>query len=1141
MFQAFTIATLALFKNYLRMKFKLFLLTILIGFSVKSLAQKDLISLSLNNVSIERTLLEIEKQTEYRFFFEQSGIDLHPKLSIQIKNAGINEVLDKLFKNTPYSYQIVDHHIILSQSKKVANQNLNTDSFRIIKGKVINKNEESIPGVTVMVKNTYNGTITDRNGFYKLEVPIEYDSLTFSYVGMRKQDVALGNSSQLDIILEPEIFGVDEVIIVGYGDQRKSDLTGSISSIEVEGAKKMPVTGIDQALQGRAPGVFVTSTSGSPGGGTSVRIRGIGTVNNNNPLFVIDGVPTDDIRFLNTSDIDNIEILKDASATAIYGNRGANGVILINTKKGKPGRPQIQYDSYFGINEAWKNPSLGNSKQFATLSNLAIKNGIESEGAGAYHYIEDFKNPDSFVGGTNWWKLITEKAPVHNQNLSISGGNEMNKYMMSLSYLSQDGTIKGSEFNRLTFRVNNEYSLSDKISLAFNTNFSQAIRKLILEDDLDGGIVFTAIVLDPITSGDERPIDDPIRVKYGEFSRWYESKYSNKYNPVAQIGRNFNRWDQLRFFGNLLFDYKVTKHLNYHTSFGIDIRQTEINNFYPTYWMDADSRNDINSVKKETGRNKDWVFENMLTFKTLPNKNHSFSAMTGMTMEYGKYETVLASKRNVPNNSDYLRYLSAATTDANIESSVSDYALISYLSRFNYSYRSKYILTASFRADGSSKFAKGEQWGYFPSISGGWRISSEKFFSVLNHNGVFDDLKIRLGWGQVGNQNISDNSFRTIIAGGYENRYIFDKTIYQGYSPLNAGNKHITWETTESTNLGFDFVMFRNKFSGNVDFFNKQTKRMLLELPVPISIGLPSSPWTNAGNVENKGVEIYTNYHDKWKELNFSLSLNFSTYRNKIVSLGGGEPIMGGEQRIGYTTKTMVGHPIGAFFGYVVEGVFQNQKEVDDANALTSGHGYYQDILTRPGDFKFKDLNGDGLITGEDRTFIGSPHPDFIYGINLNAEYHRFDLTIFLQGCHGGDIFNVFKYYTHQNTGYFNAPADMLEKAWHGEGTSNSQFQVSASTANNNTRASSWYIEDGSFLRIKNVQLGYNLPKRFCNKVGISECRIYVGGQNLYTFTRYSGLDPELADLSGNPLNSGIDFAKYPQARTVLGGLNIKF
>jgi TonB-linked SusC/RagA family outer membrane protein len=412
---------------------------------------------------------------------------------------------------------------------------------------------------------------------------------------------------------------------------------------------------------------------------------------------------------------------------------------------------------------------------------------------------------------------------------------------------------------------------------------------------------------------------------------------------------------------------------------------------------------------------------------------------------------------------------------------------------------------------------------------------------LLHANTIFDDLKIRLGWGQVGNQNISDNSFRTIITGGNTNRYIFDNTIYQGYSPSNVGNKTIKWETTESTNLGLDFVMFKNKLSGSIDIFNKKTKNMLLKLPVPISVGLSESPWANAGTVLNKGIEVYTNYHSKWREFNFNFLLNFSTYQNKILSLGGGDPIMGGAQRLGYTTKTMEGHPIGAFFGYVVEGVFQNQKEVDVINALTPDHGYYQDKLTRPGDFKFKDINGDGEITGEDRTFIGSPHPDFTYGINLSAEYRHFDFSIFLQGCQGNDIFNVFKYYTHQNTGYFNAPDDMLEKAWHGEGTSNTQFQVSASTANNNLRASSWYIEDGSFLRIKNVQLGYNLNKKMCRKIKLSECRFYVGGQNLYTFTKYSGLDPELADLSGNPLNSGIDFAKYPQSRTIMGGISIKF
>ena len=1123
------------------MKVKILLAIFIILLSVKAFSQKQNISLNFKEVTLERIILEIEKQSEYRFFFEQSGINLQPKISIQIWDASIKVVLEKLFNNTPYTFQIIDQHIILSQNKAAVPSNLNTESFRTIKGIVTTKNMETIPGATILIKNTTTGTITDRYGHFKIEVPSKYDSLIFSYVGMKRQEVWIGKKLQIDVTLEPEIFGVDEVIVVGYGDQRKSDLTGAITTIEVDGTRKMPVTGFDQALQGRAAGVLVTSTSGSPGGGTSVRIRGIGTVNNNNPLFVIDGIPTDDIRFLNMGDIDNVEILKDASATAIYGNRGANGVILINTKKGKPGSPVITADSYIGISDVWKNPKMGDSKQFATINNLAVSNGIESEGEGAYKYIEEFKNPDSFSSGTNWWKLITRKALVHNQNFSISGGNEMNKYLMSLSYLSQNGTIKGSEFDRVTFRVNNEYKLSDKTTLAFNTNLSHAKRQTIQEDDLDGGIVFTSIVLDPITSGAERPVIDPIRVKYGEFSRWYESIYSNKYNPVAQIGRSLNSWSQLRFFGNLSLNYDFSKYLTYHSTFGIDLRQSDYDNFSPSFWMDSDSKNDINSVSKDLSKNTDWVLENTLTYKHLFNKIHNFTGLIGMTTEGGKFEIVQASKRNIPGNNDYLRYLGAATTDPNVTGLVSDYSLISYLGRVNYTYNSQYLFTASVRADGSSKFANGEKWGYFPSLSGGWRISNEKFFNALNLSKIVDDLKIRLGWGQVGNQNISDNAFRTLIAGGNSRRYIFNQTIIQGYAPLNIGNKNLTWETTESTNFGVDFILNNNKLSGSLDFYKKQTKNMLLKLPVPLSAGLPDSPWTNAGDVENKGFEFLTTYHNKWRELNFSINLNVSSYKNTILSLGGGEPIMGGEQRLGYTTKTMVGHPIGEFFGYIVEGVFQNQHEVDVANALSSEDKYYQDFLTRPGDFKFKDLNEDGRITGEDRGFIGSPHPDYTYGINLFAEYNQFDISLFLQGSQGGDIFNVFKYFSHQNTGYFNAPANMLGNAWHGEGTSNTQFQISASTANNNLRASSWYIEDGSFLRIKNVEIGYKLNKRICQKLGISECRIYVGGQNLFTFTRYSGLDPELADLNGSPLNSGIDFAKYPQARTVLTGLSIKF
>ncbi|MDO9615193.1 MAG: TonB-dependent receptor [Bacteroidota bacterium] len=1123
------------------MRVKLLASIFLIFFSVKIFSQDKTISLNFRDTPIERIITEIERQSGFRFFYEQSSINLTPKTSIQVKNASILEVLDQLFSNSSYSYQMIDRHIILSQDKVIFPENLRNKLSRTVKGFVTINENENIPGVTVIIKNTYTGTITDRKGYYQIELPMNADTLVFSFVGMKTKEVVVGQQAQVNVNLTPEILNVDEVVVIGYGDQRKSDLTGAITSIEVDGVRRMSVSGIDQALQGKAAGVLITSTSGSPGGGTSIRIRGIGTVNNNNPLFVVDGIPTDDIRFLNVGDIDNIEILKDASATAIYGNRGANGVILINTKKGNPGSPVITADSYIGINDVWKNPKMGDSKQFATLHNLAVTNGISSEGSNAYKYIEDFSDPNQFTGGTNWWNLITRKALVQNHHFSISGGSEVNRYLMSISALNQDGTIKGSEFDRFTFRVNNEYQLSPKVKIAFNTSISQARRLTIQEDDLDGGIVFTSIVLDPITSGGERPLNDPIRVKYGEFSRWYESIYSNKFNPVAQIGRSMNKWTQLRFFGNISFQYELTKNLSYRSTYGMDSRRSDFDNFLPTYWMDSDSKNDINQVVKESGKNFDWVFENMMTYKRTFNNNHDFTALLGMTAEAGNFDILQASKRNVPGNDDYLRYLSAATTDPNVQGDISDYALISYLGRINYAFRSKYLFTASARADGSSKFTGGEKWGYFPSLSVGWRISSEKFFTESSMSRNVDDLKIRLGWGQVGNQNIADNAFRTLIAGGNSRRYLFGHSLVQGYAPINIGNPGLTWETTESTNLGFDFTFYKNKLSGSIDLYNKKTKNMLLRLPVPLSTGLPGSPWTNAGDVINKGFELNATYRNKLEDLNYSVNMNVSTYHNRIVSLGGGEPIMGGEQRLGYTTKTMVGNPIGEFFGYIVEGVFQNQQEINEANMLSSEGEYYQDILTRPGDFKYKDLNGDGKVTGEDRGFIGSPHPDFTYGLTFSADYHQFDISIFLQGVLGNDIFNVFKYYTHQNTGYFNSPANMLQEAWHGEGTSNSQFMISASTSNNNLRASSWYIEDGSFLRVKNLQIGYNLGKWMCKKLSISSCRIYVGAQNLYTFTRYSGLDPELADLSGSPLNSGIDFAKYPQARTILTGIGIKF
>lgn len=1122
------------------MKLRIFYVILLIFISANLYSQNKSISINLRNVSIERIIREIEKQSEYRFFFEQSGINLNFKTSLIINESSIAEVLDGLFSNSPYSYQIMGRHIILSQDKAFESKSTQNLS-RTIRGIIVNHQSEPLPGATVVIKNTATGTISNSVGRYFIEVPLNIDTLDFSFIGMKKQSVYVGKQHIINVVLQPEIMDVDEVVVVGYGSQKKSDLTGSISTIEVNSIRRMPVSGFDQALQGKAAGVLITSTSGSPGGGTSIRIRGIGTVNNNNPLFVVDGIPTEDIRFLNMLDVETVEILKDASATAIYGNRGANGVILISTKKGKPGMPQISFDSYIGLSDVWKKPKMGDNKQFVAIHNLATKNGIESEGSNSYKYIDEFQDENKFTGGTNWWKLITREALVHNHNFTFSGGNDFNKYLMSLSYLNQEGTIQGSEFDRLTFRVNNEYKLSKKAIVSFNTNFSHAKRLTIQEDDLDGGIVFTSIVLDPLTSGAERPIEDPIRQKYGEFSRWYESTYSNKHNPVAQIGRSLNKWTQYRFFGNISFSYNLTKNLFYRTTFGIDVNRSDFDNFLPTFWMDADSKNDINRVVKESGKKIDWVYENMLTYNSKFGEDNNFTALVGMTAESGNFDSVLASKRNVPGNDQYLRYLSAATSDADVTGDISDYGLISYLSRVNYSRSSKYLLTSSVRIDGSSKFTGGEKWGIFPSFSCGWRISGENFFNKWNHTKLVDDLKIRIGWGQVGNQNISNNAFKTLIAGGNSRRYLFGNSLIQGYAPINIGNPGLTWETTESTNFGIDFVLIKNSISGSFDYYTKKTKDMLLRLPVPLSTGLPGSPWTNAGDVENKGIEFLAIYRNDFNDFKYNVNLNISSYRNRILSLGGGEPIMGGEQRLGYTTKTMVGHPIGEFFGYIVEGVFQNLDEINKVNKLSAEGEYYQDKLTRPGDFKFKDIDGDGKVTGKDRDFIGSPHPDFTYGLTFSADYKQVDFSIFLQGVQGNKVFNVFKYYTHQNTGYFNAPSGMIKNAWNGEGSTNTQFKISASTANNNLRASSWYIEDGSFVRVKNLQIGYRLNKWLCQKMHVNECRLYAGAQNLYTFTKYSGLDPELADLNGSPLNSGIDFAKYPQSRTFLAGINIRF
>ncbi|MDZ7881010.1 MAG: TonB-dependent receptor [Saprospiraceae bacterium] len=999
----------------------------------------------------------------------------------------------------------------------------------------ISDGKEPLLGASVLEKGTTNGVITDIDGNYSLSVSSPKAVLLVSFVGYKAQEVVVGNRQTLNITLESDAT-LDEVVVVGYGTQRKAVVTGAIAKVKGSDLDNMPVPRIEQSLSGRTAGVFVSMGSGQPGEGATIRIRGTTSITkgSSDPLFVVDGVPvTGGIDYLNQGDVESIEVLKDAASAAIYGARAASGVIIVTTKQGKAGKVAVTYNMYMGQQAPARKLTLLNATQYATLMNEA---SVASKGEIL------FKNPAQFGVGTDWQDAVfNQAAPVQNHELGISVGTEKSKYYASLGYYNQTGIVASpqSAWERYTARINSTHKLNDYISIGTTLGYTKVSARGSSTNSEYGGVLSRAVNMDPITPLLET---DPSVLGGNIFKNFAVvrnedgipygiSKYvgSEILNPAAAIAVSQGYSWADKIVTNAFVEVEPIKGLKFRSTYGADIAFWGANNFRPIYYLNAANRSDVTSYNRSQSRGLYWIWNNTLSYSKLIGQ-HNFSALVGQEANKNHGENVTGSVQNMPvsNIKDASLNFASVQADQNYGGFEYDGATLSYFGRINYDYAGKYLLTALLRQDGSPRFGTNNKFGTFPSVSMGWVLSEEEFIKNIR---PINFLKIRASWGVNGNDKIGDFRYVSTVGGGRNYTFGTADQLYNGISPNAIANPDLRWERTTQTNLGFDAKLFKN-VSLTLDVFQKITSGMLLDIRVPDWLG-NNGPVGNVASLSNKGLELELGYDKKIGKVAVNLAGNVSFIRNEITDLGPEKKFIVGQtfspQNL-EITRTKVGESFGYFYGYQTQGIFQNQAEV---NSYKSKDGAVIQPNAKPGDFRFADLDGNGIINADDRTKIGDPTPSLTYGFNLRAAYSDFDVLLFGQGVSGNQIFKATRRFDISTA---NMTADALGR-WTGEGSSTTYPRLVMGDPNQNfSRSSDFYVEDGAFFRIKTLQIGYTLPNFITSKVGLTRLRVYVSGNNLKTFTKYTGFDPEIGGDS-----FGIDRGFYPQARSFMFGLSAGF
>lgn len=1127
-----------------------FMLAAALNVSAAGLSQK--VSISRKNATLEQIFEIVQQQSGYSFIFNSHALDSAKTVDIQVKNVTVDELLKLCFANQPFTYLVKDKVIVVTPKeggKKDVLYSPPPPPPQHITGTVKDENNRPVEGASVAVKKLNIGANTDKQGNFNLTVPSEGSyELEISFVGYKTviKAVIVGNNTLagVNITLVSTTTGLSDVIVVGYGVQSKRDVTGTISSVKGDDFKNMPVSNAANALQGRASGVDIINADGAPGSIPAIRVRGTGTINAADPLVVIDGVPAGGLNDVNPNDIASIEILKDASSSAIYGTRAANGVVLITTKKGNYGEPlKTTFNYYTGQNKALKYLDMLTTPNLVMLKKEAYTNdglNVPNVWNNAYYSTQR----------TDWQRALMGTGKVQDADIAVRGGNANSTYSFSGNYYNEKGMIVNSYFKRYSSRINSEHKIGKHLLVGENVVYSNTNSNAPDTRSTQTGLVWSAIRFNPAI-----PVVNPD-------GSWGTSQADNQLgdinNPVATAYENpaYNKND--RILANGYAELEIIKGLKLHANYGYDQSSYEYNGF--SVAMPGQTRGpSISSLTQKFSKIYSFLEEYYLSFNKIFSNTHNVTLTAGYSSQIFKGNNFGASRSGFSDTSVDQRVLNLGNSSAqgNYGYNNADAGLQSLFVRGNYSFKNKYLLTVTMRADGSSKFPVGKRWGYFPAFSAGWRISDEKFF----HGGIkdiFNTLKLTGGWGQLGNQNIGDFQYLSTIGygggggtgGGGYGYSLGTGTVYQsGAYVTGLANPNITWERAVMTNISLEFALLKNRVYGTVTYFNKNTSDMLVPFQLVETFGaqrnLPDDPGNitlpnqNIGELNNHGLELEVNYQGKTGRLNYTFGANGSFITNKVTRLYGNSTYIAstpyGRENTDIS-RTYEGQPIASFFGFKTGGLYQTQGDIDkDANIGNDPNK----ANIRPGDVRFIDINGDGKIDDKDRINLGNPNPKFVYGFHGYINYGNFDLSFNFAGALGFKLYNADRLAGLDATQVYNWYADQLNR-WHGEGTSNSIPRLSIANLNNNYRSSDLWVQNGSYLSLKSISLGYTFAKKHIGKVTLPDIRLYISSYNVFTITKYTGYTPELGYTNGN-LQRGVDVAQYPQARNITAGVTVNF
>lgn len=1101
------------FKQIFRiMRISTFLLMVCVfcSYAGNAHSQNAKVSIRMNNVKLDKILNEIENQTDYLFIYNNQ-VDINKITSVKVKNEAVAQVLDRILSGTGINYELEGTHIILTTE---AIKDLHAQQqAKTVTGTVTDVSGEPIIGANIRIKGTTTGTITDIDGNFSIEAEPQ-SVIEVSYIGYLTQETVINNQKSIRFLLKEDTKTLDEVVVIGYGVQKKADLTGSVANINTEKLNTQSNANIGQALQGKIAGVDIVSQGGAPGSGTRIMVRGIGTLNNASPLYIVDGMYMNSIDHINPNDIASIDVLKDASSAAIYGSRAANGVIIVTTKEGSntEGKPIIDLSVNLGISTASKFLDMLDAKGWAEVTTIAR----QAIGKPALDMATDLANkPDN-----DWQDIMFRPALMQNYNLSVKGGGKYSTYYTGLGYFNQDGIVKGTNYQRYNIQSKNDYKRGI-FSAGTNLIISFSHDKP-LHQELRGGMIGTILQSVPTLE----KYDDTREGGYG-------GTYGDVVNiphPLAIIDDNImDRYNEnVKIFANLYAQIELFKGLKYKLNLTPDFSFERYKNYLNKYDFGL-ATNSITQLTERQRRRRNILVENLLTFDRTFGE-HKISALAGYTYQDSRFRHIQAYGEGLPQG---LEEIDAATTNRSNEGNSWRSVLTSILGRVFYSYQNKYLFTATIRRDGSSKFGKNNRYGYFPSFSLGWNVAEEKFMENVHW---LDQLKLRGGYGVLGNQKIDNYQYSSTITTGI-NYPDGNGGLLQGAFPKNFANPDIKWEETAMTNVGIDFMAFNNRLSLTADYYVKNTKDILLTVPIPISSGGANDPIRNAGKIRNNGFEFNLGWMDQPNpDISYGINLIGSFNKNKVIAMGSESgSIKGGSTNQNITTsETKAGYPIGGYWLISTAGYFNSQEEVD----AYAKDGKKIQPAAEPGDIKFVDANNDGVINDDDRVFQGSPFPDFTFALNGNMRYKNFDLSIGLQGVLGNKIYNATRQTLEDVTKGSNFLASCLDY-WTPENKNASHPRLTWDDPNRNTRAESdRYLENGSYLRLRSVQLGYTFPQTWF-KGAIQHARVYINAENLFTITSYSGYSPDVNADNAN--YRGFDNFIYPTNRTFMLGLNVTF